>query len=103
METTAYLLEAFRTEDFSHLFLVPGGLIAPSLPAFSATDGITPIVAAHEGGAAYVEAMGRCSQYSQSYSHQPPDHVYTSAWFTIFEFDLTKERHLTYDSKQNTR
>ncbi len=103
METTGYLLEAFRTENLSHLFLVPGGLIDPFLPAFSATDGIPPIVAPHQGGAAYVEAMGRCSQYSQSYSHQAPDHVDTSAWFTIFELDLTKERHLTYDFKQNTR
>ena len=54
METTAYLLEAFRIEGLSHVFLVPGGLIDPFLPAFSATDGITPIVAAHEGGAAYM-------------------------------------------------
>ena len=54
METTAYLLEAFRIEGLSHVFLVPGGMIDPFLPAFSATDGITPIVAAHEGGAAYM-------------------------------------------------
>jgi len=54
METTAYLLEAFRIEGLSHVFLVPGGLIDPFLPAFSATEGIIPIVAAHEGGAAYM-------------------------------------------------
>ena len=54
METTAYLLEACRIEGLSHVFLVPGGLIDPFLPALSATAGITPIVAAHEGGAAYM-------------------------------------------------
>ena len=54
METTAYLLEAFRLEGLSHVFLVPGGLIDPFLPALSATAGLTPIVAAHEGGAAYM-------------------------------------------------
>ncbi len=64
METTAYLLEAFRSEGLSHVFLVPGGLVDPFLPALSATEGITPIVAAHEGGAAamadgYARASGR--------------------------------------------
>jgi acetolactate synthase-1/2/3 large subunit len=54
MEATAYLLEAFRIEGLSHVFLVPGGYIDPFLPAFSNTAGITPIVAAHEGGAAYM-------------------------------------------------
>lgn len=54
METAAYLLDVFRTEGLSHIFLVPGGLIDPFLPALSAAPGITPIVAAHEGGAAYM-------------------------------------------------
>lgn len=54
METTAYLLEAFRLEGLSHVFLVPGGLIDPFLPALSTAPGIIPIVAAHEGGAAYM-------------------------------------------------
>ena len=63
MQTTNYLLETFRTEGLSHIFLVPGGLIDPFLPAFSTTAGITPIVAAHEGGAAcmadgYARASG---------------------------------------------
>ena len=47
-------MEAFRLEGLSHVFLVPGGLIDPFLPALSATAGLTPIVAAHEGGAAYM-------------------------------------------------
>jgi acetolactate synthase I/II/III large subunit len=64
MKTTAHLLEALRIEGISHVFLVPGGLIDPFLPALSATAGLTPIVAAHEGGAAcmadgYARASGR--------------------------------------------
>jgi acetolactate synthase I/II/III large subunit len=33
MKTTAYFLEAFRIEGLSHVFLVPGGLLDPFLPA----------------------------------------------------------------------
>ncbi|MEI6841020.1 MAG: thiamine pyrophosphate-binding protein [Methanomicrobiales archaeon] len=64
MLTTQYLLEAFRGEGITHMFLVPGGLIDPFLPVLAATDGITPIVTAHEAGAAcmadgYARASGR--------------------------------------------
>ena len=64
MLTTNSLLEAFRGEGITHVFLVPGGLIDPFLRALAATDGVTPIVAAHEGGAAcmadgYARARGR--------------------------------------------
>jgi acetolactate synthase-1/2/3 large subunit len=64
MLTTQYLLEAFRGEGISHVFLVPGGLIDPFLPALASTPGITPVVAGHEGGAAcmadgYARAGGR--------------------------------------------
>jgi acetolactate synthase-1/2/3 large subunit len=64
MLTTQYLLEAFRGEGITHVFLVPGGLIDPFLPTLAATNGVTPIVAAHEGGAAcmadgYARASGR--------------------------------------------
>jgi acetolactate synthase-1/2/3 large subunit len=64
MQTTYYLLEACRTEGLTHIFLVPGGLVDPFLPALSSTPGLTPIVAAHEGGAAcmgdgYARAGGR--------------------------------------------
>jgi acetolactate synthase-1/2/3 large subunit len=64
MLTTEYLLEAFRQEGITHVFLVPGGLIDPFLPALAGTPGITPIVACHEGGAAamadgYARAGGR--------------------------------------------
>jgi acetolactate synthase-1/2/3 large subunit len=64
MVTTGYLLDAFRQEGITHVFLVPGGLIDPFLPALASTPGLTPVVAAHEGGAAcmadgYARAGGR--------------------------------------------
>jgi acetolactate synthase-1/2/3 large subunit len=64
MLTTQYLLEAFRGEGITHVFLVPGGLIDPFLPALASTPDLTPIVAAHEGGAGcmadgYARASGR--------------------------------------------
>jgi len=64
MLTTSYILEAFRGEGVGHVFLVPGGLIDPFLPALAATAGISPVVAAHEAGAAcmadgYARAGGR--------------------------------------------
>ncbi len=49
-----YLLAALGAEGIDHLFLVPGGLIDPLLPALGQATGITPIVACHEGGAAYM-------------------------------------------------
>ncbi|MEW6386448.1 MAG: thiamine pyrophosphate-binding protein [Thermodesulfobacteriota bacterium] len=54
MQTTAYLLEALRAEGLTHVFLVPGGLLDPFLPALASTPGLAPIIAAHEGGAAYM-------------------------------------------------
>jgi acetolactate synthase-1/2/3 large subunit len=51
---TDYILDAFIREGISHLFLVPGGLIDPFLPALGRFPAITPIVAAQEGGAAYM-------------------------------------------------
>ncbi len=51
---TDYLLDAFSTEEISHLFLVPGGLVDPFLPALARFPAIQPVVAAHEGGAAYM-------------------------------------------------
>jgi acetolactate synthase-1/2/3 large subunit len=64
MLTTNYLLEACRGEGITHVFLVPGGLVDPFLPALAGTEGLTPIVAAHESGAAfmadgYARACGR--------------------------------------------
>ncbi|MCB2225176.1 MAG: thiamine pyrophosphate-binding protein [Desulfarculaceae bacterium] len=53
-KVTTYLLEALKAEGISHVFMVPGGLVDPFLPAFSEVEGLTPIVACQEGGAAYM-------------------------------------------------
>jgi acetolactate synthase I/II/III large subunit len=54
MHTTEFLIEALKTEGITHLFAVPGGLLDPFLPTLSSTGGVTPVVAAHEGGATYM-------------------------------------------------
>jgi len=51
---TDYILDALETEEVDHLFMVPGGLIDPFLPALGRQNYVRPIVAAHEGGAAYM-------------------------------------------------
>lgn len=54
MRATAYLLHALAAEGVDHVFLVPGGLVDPFLPDLADCPGVTPIVAAHEAGAAYM-------------------------------------------------
>src|SRR5262245_11423736 len=49
-----FILNALVKESLSHLFLVPGGLVDPFLPALARHPKLHPIVAAHEGGAAYM-------------------------------------------------
>jgi acetolactate synthase I/II/III large subunit len=49
-----FILDALVQEGLTHLFLVPGGLIDPFLPALARHPRLRPIVAAHEGGAAYM-------------------------------------------------
>ena len=49
-----FILEALAAEGADHLFMVPGGLIDPFLPALGRQSALTPIVAAQEGGAAYM-------------------------------------------------
>ena len=51
---TDYILNALAAEGVDHLFMVPGGLIDPFLPALGRQTTVTPIVAAQEGGAAYM-------------------------------------------------
>ncbi|MGA8157263.1 MAG: thiamine pyrophosphate-binding protein, partial [Rhodoplanes sp.] len=46
---TDFILNALAREGLSHLFLVPGGLIDPFLPALARHPELKPIVAAHEG------------------------------------------------------
>ena len=49
---TDYVLNALVEENLRHLFLVPGGLIDPFLPALACQGKIAPVIAAREGGAA---------------------------------------------------
>lgn len=51
---TDFILNALASEGIDHLFMVPGGLIDPFLPALGRQKALTPIVAAQEGGAAYM-------------------------------------------------
>jgi len=51
---TDYILDALIREKIDHLFMVPGGLVDPFLPALGRFPTIKPIVAAQEGGAAYM-------------------------------------------------
>lgn len=51
---TDFILDALTREGLSHLFMVPGGLIDPFMPALARQDKLIPIVAAHEGGAVYM-------------------------------------------------
>jgi acetolactate synthase I/II/III large subunit len=51
---TDFILNALVQEGLTHLFMVPGGLVDPFLPALARHPKLRPIVAAHEGGAAYM-------------------------------------------------
>src|SRR5215470_15445579 len=51
---TDYLLAALADEELSHLFMVPGGLVDPFLPALTRQSRLKPVIAAHEGGAVYM-------------------------------------------------
>jgi acetolactate synthase-1/2/3 large subunit len=51
---TDYILNALIEEGLGHLFMVPGGLVDPFLPALARHAKLKPVVAAHEGGAVYM-------------------------------------------------
>jgi acetolactate synthase I/II/III large subunit len=51
---TDYILNALAEEGLRHLFMVPGGLVDPFLPALARQAKLEPVVAAHEGGAVYM-------------------------------------------------
>lgn len=51
---TDFILDCLAKEDIDHLFMVPGGLVDPFLPALGRQNILKPIVAAQEGGAAYM-------------------------------------------------
>ena len=51
---TDFILNSLEKEGIDHLFMVPGGLIDPFLQSLSKQKNLKPIVAAQEGGAAYM-------------------------------------------------
>ncbi|MCP4383152.1 MAG: thiamine pyrophosphate-binding protein [Hyphomicrobiales bacterium] len=51
---TDFILHSLVADDIDHVFLVPGGLIDPFMPALGRVPELTPVVAAQEGGAAYM-------------------------------------------------
>ena len=42
---TDYILDALAAEGLGHLFMVPGGLVDPFLPALARQRKLTPVVA----------------------------------------------------------
>lgn len=54
MKGNQFLLRSLVADGIDHLFMVPGGLVDPFLTALQDVPEITPIVAAQEGGAAYM-------------------------------------------------
>jgi len=64
MQGTDFILRSLVADGVDHLFMMTGGLVDPFLPAFARVPELTPVVAAHEGGAAamadgYARASGR--------------------------------------------
>jgi acetolactate synthase I/II/III large subunit len=51
---TDFILNALVEEGLTHLFMVPGGLVDPFLPALARHPKLQPIIATYEGGAAYM-------------------------------------------------
>ncbi len=51
---TDYVLRSVAANGVDHLFLVPGGLVDPFMPALARVPELTPVVAAHEAGAAFM-------------------------------------------------
>jgi len=51
---TDFILKTLAADGIDRLFMVPGGLIDSFLPALGRVPELTPVVAAHEGGAAYM-------------------------------------------------
>jgi len=51
---TDFILDGLASEGIDHIFMVPGGLVDPFLPALGRQSALKPVVAAQEGGAAYM-------------------------------------------------
>lgn len=54
MKTTEYLIKLFELEGVHHLFMVPGFHVDPIMSAIKSFPSFTGVVAAHEGGAAFM-------------------------------------------------
>ena len=54
MNGASYVVRSLAAEGVDHVFMVPGGMNDPFMPAMAGTSGVRPVVAAHEGGAAYM-------------------------------------------------
>ncbi len=54
MIATDFILRSLVADGVDHLFLVPGGLVDPFLPAIGRVPELVPVVAAQEGGAAFM-------------------------------------------------
>lgn len=54
MPGTDFILRSLVADEIDHLFMVPGGLVDPFMPALGRVTELTPVVAAQEGGAAYM-------------------------------------------------
>jgi acetolactate synthase I/II/III large subunit len=54
MQGTDFILRTLAADGIGNVFLVPGGLIDPFLPALARVPEVVPIIAAQEGGAAYM-------------------------------------------------
>jgi acetolactate synthase-1/2/3 large subunit len=54
MRVADYILSAIRDQGVTHCFMDPGGLNDNFMPAMTGTEGLRTIVAAFEGGAAYM-------------------------------------------------
>jgi len=51
---TDFILRSLVADGIGHLFLVPGGLVDPFMPAIGRVPELMPVVAAQEGGATYM-------------------------------------------------
>ena len=70
-----FILEALTAEGVDHLFMVPGGLVDPFFcPRSGRQTALTPIVAAQEGGAAYMaDGYARAKrQFWRRFVHRRP-------------------------------
>lgn len=54
MNGASYVIRSLVAEGVDHVFMVPGGMNDPFMPAMTETRGLHTVVAAHEGGAAYM-------------------------------------------------